>query len=118
MANYSLNKTAFKKEAYENTIDTSFAQIPPPLPPLEDTITVEEFFDLYESIFYDIPSTGANDSHEYLVKTSGEYINFEQNNEDVQALLDEITLLRQELLTANEQLLTLQTTIASGSSTI
>jgi len=114
MANYPLNKTVFKKETYKNTIDTSFSQVSTPPPPLEDTITVDEFFNLYDVLFYEIPSNGATNSHEYLVKTSGDYINFEQENEDVQALLDEITSLRQDLLAANEQILTLQTNISSS----
>ena len=114
MANYPLNKTVFKKDTYENTIDTSFSQVSTPPPPLEDTITVDEFFNLYGAIFYDIPSNGDTNSHEYLVKTSGDYINFEQENEDVQALLDEITILRQDLLAANEQILALQTTTSSS----
>jgi len=109
MANYPLNKTVFNKEAYLNTVDTSFAQVSTPPPPLEDTITVSEFFDLYDAIFYDIPTNGATNSHEYLVKTSGEYINFEQTDEDIQALLDEITALRQENLELVQQITNLQT---------
>jgi len=108
MANYPLNKTVFNKEAYLNTVDTSFAQVSTPPPPLEDTITVSEFFDLYDAIFYDIPANGSTNSHEYLVKTSGEYINFEQNDEDIQALLDEITGLRQENLVLTQQIINLQ----------
>jgi len=108
MANYSLNRTVFNKEAYENTIDTSFSQVSVPPPPLEDTITVTEFFDLYNAIFYDIPSQGETNSHAYIVVKSGDYINADQISEDVQALLDEITVLRQDLLAANQQLITLQ----------
>jgi hypothetical protein len=108
MANYPLNKTVFNKEAYLNTVDTSFAQVSTPPPPLEDTITVSEFFDLYDAIFYDIPADGETNSHEYLVKTSGEYINFEQTDEDIQALLDEITGLRQENLALTQQIINLQ----------
>jgi len=115
MANYSLNKTVFNKETYENTVDTSFSQVSTPPLPLEDTITVNEFFDLYDAIFYDIPSNGSTNSHEYLVKTSGEYINFDKTDEDIQFLLDEITSLRQDLLAANNQILTLQTNAASAS---
>jgi hypothetical protein len=115
MAEYPLNRTVFNKEAYLNTVDTSFAQISTPPPPLEDTITVSEFFDLYNAIFYDIPANGSTNSHEYLVKTSGEYINFEQNDENIQALLDEITLLRQDLLVANQQILTLQSSASLNS---
>jgi hypothetical protein len=115
MANYPLNRTVFKKDTYENTIDTSFSQVSTPTPPLEDTITVDEFFNLYDAIFYDIPSNGDTNSHEYLVKTSGDYINFEQQNEDIQALLDEITVLRQDLLAANEQIILLQSNALSAS---
>ena len=107
MANYSLNKSVYDREAYKKTIDTSFSQMAPP-PPLQNTISVEEFFNYYNTIFYDIPSNGNINSHEYLVKTSGEYINASNVNEDIQLLLDEITLLRQELLLANQQVLQLQ----------
>lgn len=108
MANYPLNKVVFNKEAYEKTIDTSFSQITPPTPPIEDTISVEEFFNLYNTIFYDIPAEGNINSHTYLVKTSGDYIGTEAISEDVQLLLDEITSLRQQLLAANQQILLAQ----------
>jgi hypothetical protein len=107
MANYSLNRSVYDKEAYKKTIDTSFSQIAPPPPP-QNTISVEQFFSYYNTIFYDIPTTGNTNSHEYLVKTSGDYIGSSNINEDVQLLLDEITLLRQELLLANQQILQLQ----------
>jgi hypothetical protein len=107
MANYSLNRSVYNKEAYEKTIDTSFSQIAPPPPP-QNTISVEEFFSYYSTIFYDIPVEGNINSHTYLVKTSGDYVGASTVNEDVQLLLDEITLLRQELLLANQQVLALQ----------
>ena len=109
MANYSLNKTVYNKRDYTNVIDTSFTQFTPPPPPVEDTITVEEFFGYYNRIFYDIPTMGSINSHEYLVKTSGQYINASTTNDETQILLDEITSLRQQLLTANQQVLNLQT---------
>ena len=107
MANYSLNKTVYNRREYVNVIDTSFTQITPTIP-VEDTITVEQFFQYYNKIFYDIPAEGNINSHAYLVKTSGEYINTAAPNEEVQLLLDEITSLRQQLLTANQQVLNLQ----------
>lgn len=108
MANYTLNRTVFKKEAYENAIDTSFAQVSSPTPPLEDTITIEEFFNLYDILFYDIPTTGEVNSHTYIAQTSGDYVNFDQTNEEVQALLDEITELRKQNLELNQQVINLQ----------
>jgi hypothetical protein len=108
MANYTLSKTVYDKNAYKKTIDTSFSQVTTPTPPIENTISVEEFFNIYSTIFYDIPEEGDINSHAYLVKTSGEYLGAETINEDVQLLLDEITSLRQQLLLANQQITQLQ----------
>jgi hypothetical protein len=108
MANFPLNRIVYNKEAYEKTIDTSFAQIQTPAPPLRNTITVPEFFDLYNAIFYDIPVEGDINSHAYLVAKSGEYINVEQVNQDIQLLLDEITNLRQENLKLNQDILNIR----------
>jgi hypothetical protein len=113
MAEFRLNKTQYPRSIYEKVIDTSFTQNTPP-PPIEDTITVEQFFNFYSTLFYDIPVSGDINSHAYLVKTSGEYIGFGGNNEDIQVLLDEITSLQQENLVLNQQLLQIQT---SGSQT-
>jgi len=113
MAEFKLNKTQYPRSIYEKVIDTSFTQNTPP-PPIEDTITVEQFFNFYSTLFYDIPVSGDINSHAYLVITSGDYIGFGGNNEDIQVLLDEITSLQQENLVLNQQLLQLQT---SGSQT-
>jgi len=112
MAEYKLNKTQYPRSIYEKVIDTSFTQNTPP-PPIEDTVTVEQFFNFYSTLFYDIPVEGDINSHAYLVKTSGEYIGFNQTNEDIQVLLDEITSLQQENLTLNQRISDLQ---LSGSS--
>jgi hypothetical protein len=108
MADYNLNKTVYNRRDYNTVIDTSFNQFVVP-PPVEDTITVEHFFYYYNKIFYDIPSSGNINSHEYLVKTSGEYINNTTINDETQLLLDEISSLRQQLLASNQQVLNLQT---------
>ena len=43
----NLNKQGFLSSAYKNAIDTSFTQLVPPPPPVEEIISVEQFFDLY-----------------------------------------------------------------------
>jgi hypothetical protein len=108
MAEYPLNKTLYNNNQYKKVIDTSFTQMQPPPPPVEDTITVEEFFTYYNKIFYDIPPTGNINSHEYLVKTSGDYINASTSNSETQLLLDEISSLRQQLLSSQQQLISAQ----------
>jgi hypothetical protein len=104
--NIDLNKTVYNKTQYEKTIDTSFNQLG--VQTIQEQIdqqpTVGEFFDLYNSLFYDIPERGSNTSHEYLIQQSSEYINFSQNNDEVNALRQEIAQLRTELLDAQKQI--------------
>lgn len=93
-------KKVFSKAQYPKTINTQFSELG--ITPITDSIaqtpTVEEFFSLYDELFYEIPALGTINSHEYLVRTSGEYINFEENNEIIEALQQEITQLREENL--------------------
>ena len=101
MANkVDVKKTVFNKPQYIKTIDTTFNELGVTniVNDIESTVTVENFFEYYDELFYEIPATGENNSHEFLVKTSGEYINYDQDSEIVQALQDEITSLRQENL--------------------
>jgi hypothetical protein len=109
MANYPLNKTQYTKTSYENVIDTSITQLQPPPPPVVNTVTVEQFFRYYQTLFYNIPKEGPINSHKYLVDQSGMYIEMDNSTaENVQVLLDEITTLRQDLLTANQAITNLR----------
>ena len=100
-----LGKTGFVRNSYINTIDTTFSQLIPPPPPLEETVSVEEFFDLYNTLFYEIPAEGSINSHTFLIERSSEYIGFtEENDQNIQVLLDEITSLREELLETQKEL--------------
>ena len=99
-------KKVFNKDQYPKTINTQFSElgVTSITDAIEETTTVEEFFQLYDEMFYDIPALGNKNSHQYLVETSGEYINFEENNEIVEALQQEITSLREELLNTQVEL--------------
>ena len=104
-----IQKTQFDKEDFDKVIDRSFGQPEP----VEEQPTVEEFFVLYEELFNEIPINGATNSHEYLVTTSGNLIDFDKDTEDIQPLLDEISQLRQQLLEANQEIIELQIAGAS-----
>ncbi|MDA7616918.1 hypothetical protein N8579_00915 [bacterium] len=95
-----VKKTVFNKAQYQKTIDTGFNELGVTniTEDIESTLTVEKFFENYNEIFYEIPATGETNSHEYLVKTSGEYINFDENSEIIQALQEEINALREQNL--------------------
>ena len=77
----NFNKQVYDKRQYSKVIDTSFKQLG--VQTIQEQInqqpTVEEFFNLYNSLFYDISERGSNNSHEYLIQQSSEYINFTQN---------------------------------------
>ncbi len=99
----NLNKTVYSKNQFEKAIDTSFTQLVEPVPTVSlvaPTISVAEFFQNYQQIFFQIPKFGELNSHEYLIKTSQEYIGNANNvdSDTIQALIDEITQLRQENL--------------------
>ena len=109
--NVSLNKQVYDKNQYTKVIDTSFKQLG--VQTIQERIdsqpTPNEFFDMYNDLFYDIPETGEINSHEYLIKKSSEYIGFEANQEEIDALQAEIAQLRIDLLVAQKQILDLQT---------
>lgn len=98
-----LNITVYNKKEYKEIIDTEFSELISP-PPENIQLSIDDFFILYEKFFYDIPATGLN-SHESIIIKSSEYINYNKTNEEIQALLDEISLLREELLKKEKELL-------------
>ena len=100
-----LNKEVYNKGQYEKVIDTSFTQLVTTSEDniIDETPTVEEFFQDYNTLFFDIPKTGEN-SHETLIIQSTEYIDYSPVNEEITALTEEITSLREQLLEARQQL--------------
>jgi len=98
-----LNKTVYGKVTYPNVINTEFSQlIKPQVEEVVPTVTVEEFFQYYDDLFYDIPISGDFNSHTELIKRSTEYVGVNQNTEEIDALLDEINQLRLENLTQQQ----------------
>jgi hypothetical protein len=109
--NVNLNKQVYDKNQYTKVIDTSFKELGVQTiqEQLNQQPTVDEFFALYNDLFYNIPELGDTNSHEYLIKTSSEYINYNANQEIIDALQAEIAQLRVELLDSQKQVIQLQT---------
>ena len=109
--NIEFSKQVFDKRQYKKTIDTSFKQlgVKTPQEQIEETPSVNDFFQMYNELFYDIPELGPTNSHEFLIQQSSEYINFEPNNEEIEALQNEIAQLRTELLDTQRQLVEIET---------
>lgn len=110
----NLNKINYNPFQFGKVINNSFSQVktPPPPTPIIPIVTVLDFFNAYETLFYQIPQTGDINSHEYLIKKSTEYVGEQQTSDQTQALIAEITALRLESVESfkkEAELLTLQT---------
>lgn len=112
--NVDLKIEVFNKDQYKQVIDTNFSQlgVTSVSASAENTISVEEFFGNYNSIFYDIPPNGETNSHEFLVRESGQYINFDQISDEILALQEEITGLRKELLAEQIKVIELESGVS------
>jgi hypothetical protein len=114
MEQLNLNKRVYAKNQYERVINTAFSQLatsPSPTTPSvtqQTTISVNEFFQNYTDLFFQIPKFGTTNSHEYLIKTSTDYIGSTTISNDVQALIDEINLLQAQNLELNQKLIEVQ----------
>jgi hypothetical protein len=99
MARIPIEKQVFDKNKYPRVIDTQFHQLLNNQP-VEETpsFTIDDFFQLYEDLFYQIPKEGDTNSHRYILEKEADYLGVTINQDDIQALLDEITSLRQQLL--------------------
>ena len=100
----SLIKNVYNKQQFVNTVDTEFSQLVTPdnLTIGQPILTVDEFFQAYQNLFFEIPKEGVSNSHQYLIQTSQDYIGSTQNDEQLQALIDEINSLREQLVTQQD----------------
>jgi len=99
MSQIPVQKTVFNKSTYTRVIDTQFSQLL--LQGEEEetpSFTIDDFFELYDQLFYQIPREGETNSHQYILQREADYLGVNINQDDVQALLDEITALRQQVL--------------------
>lgn len=105
-----LIKEVYGRNTFTRVIDTSFSELYTPVTASvapSNQLTVELFFDAYNDLFFQIPATGDLNSHEYLVKRSGEYLGGGTLTDNEKAYIEEINSLRQQLLEANTNFLNL-----------
>ena len=96
-------KTIYSLQSFNNVVDTSFSQLtgtPPPETPVTPDLTVPQFFNEYDILFYEIPLSGSDESHLALATRSLEYLGF--SLEDLQ---NEISELREENVSLKNQIL-------------
>lgn len=102
-----IQRIVFGKQTYPKVIDTQFKELVPITNDNSQFQTIDYFFNLYNDLFYQIPPLGDTNSHQYLINKSGDFVGIEARSSDVDALIDEINSLRQQLLDANKQIIDL-----------
>lgn len=89
-----ITQVVYDKTRFSKVVDTQFRELYNSQPAAVE-ITVEEFLRLYDELFLDIPK----DSHQYILDKEAEYLGAKFANDiDIQALLQEITDLRRQLV--------------------
>ena len=102
-----IKKEVYGKRTFTKIINTEFSE----LISLQNNITessidekIQDFFTLYEELFYNIPKEGIN-SHEYIINKSTEYVGSSTEDVTINALLEEINSLREQLAETEKNVL-------------
>lgn len=110
MSQIPIEKQVFNKNTFGKVVNTQFSQLLNNQPTeVQPTVTTDDFFILYEQLFYQIPKEGDINSHRFILQKEADYLGVIVNEEDIQALLDEITSLRQQVLDTQSTLKDLTT---------
>lgn len=109
----NLEKQIYGKVTYPTIVDTEFSELVSvePVEQIETPMSVEQFFEEYDRLFYQIPKKGSISSHEYMVNRGSSYVGLTTQGPEIQALLDEINDLRIRLLESQQEIVNLSTNI-------
>lgn len=109
MSQIPIEKTVLDKIAFDKVINRNFNQLPPANQTGEQeaatpSFTIEDFLDLFNSLYDFIPEDVLRAMLEKIAGTLGVRL----DETDIQALLDEITSLRGQLVEIQSTINTLQ----------
>ena len=99
MESLSLVKEIRGVNTYNKVIDTSFSElVTPTVTASAAQVTVADFFNYYNQLFYDIPVSGSTNSHTYLIQQSTAYVGAGAVDQEKQALINEINSLKEQII--------------------
>lgn len=102
-----IKKEVYGKKTFSKIVDTEFNELVAPQNVITE-VSIEEklnqFFTLYEELFYNIPKSGL-DSHQYIIDKSTEYVGAATEDATISALLEEINTLREQLAETEKNIL-------------
>ena len=103
MADVRMIKNIYGLNTYSKAVDTNFSELLVPATEVTASfVTVDQFFQYYDELFFNIPVSGSINSHTYLVERSQQYIGGSVIDAEKQALIEEINSLRQQILDLNQ----------------
>ena len=115
MSQIPIEKQVFDKNSFNKVVNNQFSQLLNNQSINETpVVTTDDFFILYEQLFYQIPKEGDINSHRFILQKEADYLGVIVNEEDIQALLDEITSLRQQVLDTQSIIKDLTSTKTTG----
>jgi hypothetical protein len=93
-----VQQAVYNKNRFSKVIDTQFREFAIETPTAPE-VTIEDFFNLYDELFFDIPKEGDINSQRYILNRTAEYLGVRlADDTNIDVLLQEITTLRQQLL--------------------
>jgi hypothetical protein len=102
MANIEIQSTVVGNN-YDKVLDTEFKTFGVNNISGITQISIEEFFQIYNELFYQIPKEGDDNSHNFILNKTIEYLDVKlADDESIQALLDEVAFLRRQILEDNK----------------
>ena len=96
VVNVQMNKSVYGNYALSNNLDSEFSE----LGKTDLNKDISTFFNLYEELFYDIPTKGGLESHENLVLRSRDYLRgfTDPKDAEIESLNDQIEELQDKIL--------------------
>lgn len=97
-----IQKTIYSLQSFNNVVNTQFSQLAQSRndTPADPEKNIDDFFEQYNILFYDIPLSGSDESHLGLATRSLEYLGV-----SLEDLTTEISNLRQENVDLKNQIL-------------
>ena len=90
-----INKTTVNSQLADKSIDRTFSE----LIPKTEIISIDQFFDYYNQLFYDIPRDGNNSHKKLIVQSTEFYGNYKDSRDDlIESLEKRIKELEYQLL--------------------
>ena len=88
-----VEKELYGAKGFRDTLDVDFSELTK-----SKKQNIKKFFIDYEELFYDIPEEGKENTHRYILETSGEYLEiFESRDKEIEELKNQLSDVEEEL---------------------